>query len=109
MRKKDAVKLALRKSPRILETIKRLQIWDENKNLYQNAFALGAENIPVLRQFQTRYNLKFKKQKPNGGSKRTAKPEAYKLLNKSGWSSREIGVVFGVSHQAVQDSIKRIS
>ena len=111
MNKQQAIKLYIRKNPMAQHMIKKLLLWDESKTFQQNQMRLseyGAAEGP-LRQFQCRYQLKFKTTRPYVGCKSKLKPQAYTALRKAGWSFKQIAIAFGITKQSIQQSIRRIA
>ncbi len=97
MTRAEAIEIYIKASPKVAEMIKKISLWDKNKDLKQNAELLNC-SYHSAKGVSMRFNLSYSKNKCGRLSRKRAgdRIAATKILKSFMWDDERIKSLFGL-------------
>lgn len=101
MTREEAVEIYLSKYGKAAEIVEKIMAWDTTKTIEENMKNLSFLKKIMAYQFSRKFNLKYAKHR-----KAYMRKVAFKAMREAGATYEEIGRLFSVSKQAIEQVIK---
>lgn len=109
MNELESLRRIVKSNKKMSLVFEKLRLWEDTNTIEDNAHICGL-TIGSSRIFARRYNLNFKRKRLSGPiGANMLKRIAYKKLFDSGLTYQQIGDIFGVTRQSIEESIRHLS